>query len=30
MDDNGDVNEVNGKVKKLVEEYSYNAFRNLP
>jgi len=24
MDDNGDVTELNGKVKKLVEEYLYN------
>ncbi len=30
MDDNGDVSELNGKVKKLVEEYSYNVFTNLP
>jgi hypothetical protein len=30
MDDNGDVTELNGKVKKLVEEYLYNVFTNLP
>ncbi len=30
MDDIGDVIELNGKVKKLVEEYSYNVFTNLP
>jgi hypothetical protein len=30
MDDDGDVSELNGKVKKLVEEYSSNVFANLP
>ncbi len=30
MDDNKDVSDMNGKVKKLEEEYSYNVFINLP
>lgn len=30
MDDIQDVTELNGKVKKSVEEHSYNVFTNLP